>query len=560
MKKASFKRIMSLLAVVLVVSMLLAMVGCGKKPEPDSSKPTLPGDVSTDVSSDESDSSDVSDDTTTTDSSDVSGESTDNSDVSGGSTDNSDVSGDSTTAGKTTGKTDGKTSGKTNGKTSTTTTGKTNGKPGPIVTQKTTKSTTSTNVPTKTTLDEQDKDNVLAQVPEKLKGQKIKMLIWWTVGTEDNIKAKAFEDATGIKVTYETAELGKYQTRLSSMVMASNSPALSAIINEWYPQPITRKLMQPISATGWDYTEDIYATAMMDQFSYKGQHYGIALKGSTMSTFMVMFYNKKILQQKGVTKTPSDLWEEGNWNWETCLDIAQKTTDNAKGQTGMSLTYQNYWMLSAGQDFVLADKEGLKNNIKNEDLLEAWYFAWDVIYTHKVVDTSFTAANPFFAGNSAMFAGGSFFMQTEASRNNYVPQNMEPGSWGVVPFPSPKGMAPVAACEGTVWGFPTGKKNTGDLLQAAMWYLRYFLDDAAYASPDYYPTNECWDVMDWMWKQKIQSFNSIGVLTYGGEYTAASIQYNLIDEADSKSKLKSNLDSWYSVLDANITKIVNELA
>ena len=558
MKKATCKRFLSLLAVMLVAAMLLALVGCGQKPEPDNSEPVQSGDVSTDVSGDQSDLGD--DTTTTTTDGDVSGETTDASDVSG---DASDVSGDaSDVSGDTSGSTTKNPGSTTKNPGSTTkapaTTTKNPGQ-GPIVTTKTTATTKKTEAPTKTTLKEDDKDNVLNQVPESLKGTKLKMLIWWTKGTEDQVKADAFSKETGINITYETAELGKYQTRLSSMVMASNSPSLSAIINEWYPQPITRKLMQPISNTGWDYTQDIYATAMMDQFSYKGEYYGIALKGSTMSTFMVMFYNKKMLQQAGVSKTPSQLWAEGNWNWDTCLEIAQKTTDKSKDQTGMSLTYQNYWMLSAGQDFVLSDKEGLKNNIKSEKLLEAWNYAWDVIYTYKVVDTSFTAASPFFAGKSAMFAGGSFFMQAEASRNNYVPQNMEPGNWGVVPFPSPKGMDPVAACEGTVWGFPTGKKNSGNVLQAAMWYLRYYLDDAAYASPDYYPTDECWDVMDWMWNQKIQSFNSVGVLTYGGEYSAASIQYNLIDEADSKAKLKSNLDSWYSVLNANIDKIINEL-
>ena len=297
---------------------------------------------------------------------------------------------------------------------------------------------------------------------------------------------------------------------------------------------------------------------MMDQFAYKGDYYGIALNGSAMSTFYVMFFNKNILQQKGVTKDPYQLWKEGNWNWETCLDIAQKTTDNSKGETGMTITYQNYWMLSAGQDFVLADKSGLKNNIKNEDLLNAWYHAWDMIYTHKVVDTSFTDKAPFYSGKAAMFGGGSYMMQ--AKGENYVPKNMPEGSWGVVPFPSPKGIDPVAACEGMVWGFPTGKKNSGDQLQAAAWYLRYYLDDINYRDTTIYNKNECWEVMDWMWEQDIQSFNSIGVLTYGGEYTAASIQYNLIDEADSKSKLKSNLDSWYSVLDANISKIENELS
>ena len=38
----------------------------------------------------------------------------------------------------------------------------------------------------------------------------------------------------------------------------------------------------------------------------------------------------------------------------------------------------------------------------------------------------------------------------------------------------------------------------------------------------------------------------------------ASIQYNLLDEADSKAKVKSNIDAWYSVFEANINKILNE--
>ena len=600
MKTVSCKSFAGVLAVLLVVAMLLTMVGCGNKPEPD---PSQDNDVSTGVSQDdnsqvEDDTTDTTDegDDTTDESADTTDESADATDESTDATDESaDVSDESvdgtttttttkrgettkttvkttTKKGETT-KTTVKTTTKKGETTKTTaktttkksettkTTGKTSNTPaGPSKATTTTKATTTVSV-TKTTMNDSDKNNVLTQVPSKLDGTKIKMLIWWSKGTEDTVKADNFKAATGINVTYETAELKKYQTRLSAMVMAQNSPNLAAIINEWYPQPITRKLMQPIKNTGWDYTEEIYATNMMDQFSYKGDYYGIALKGSTMSTFMVMFYNKNILTQKGVTKTPSQLWAEGNWNWDTCLEIAQKTTDNAKGETGMSLTYQNYWMLSAGQDFVLADKSGLKNNVRSKELLEAWYFAWDVIYQYKVVDTSFTAATPFFAGKSAMFAGGSFFMQAEASRSNYVPQNMPEGSWGVVPFPSPEGMNPVAACEGTVWGFAAGKKNSGDALQAAMWYLRYFLDDKQYASADYYPTNECWDVMDWMWKQNIQSFNSVGVLTYGGEHSAASIQYNLIDEASSgKDTLKSNLDSWYSVLETNISKIENELA
>ena len=519
MKHAKTSRVFSLLALVLAVTMLLTLVGCGGDNAGDDTPKT----------------------TTTTTTTTV---------ADNGNTDTT-TNGDATTDDTTTGGDD-------------TTTGDTEPSLDIVITQGTQATkTTKTNKVTTKTQPVGDK-NVLNQVPASLKGTKIKMQIWWTSGTDDKNEAATFKDKTGIEVAYETAEMSKYQSNLSGKIMAGNPPALAAIINEWYPQPITRGLMQPITNTGWDYSDKtLYAHSMMDQFSYKGEWYGIALKGSNMTTFEVMFFNKKLLKAKGVTKDPYELWKEGNWNWDTCLEIAKKCTNAKKDEYGMTLIYQNYWMLSAGQDFVLSDKNGLKNNIKSPELLNAWYTAWDMIYTHKVIPTYFSQQQQlFFNGSVAMLGGGSYFMQAEASHSNYVPQNCGAFEWDVVPFPSPKGASSVAACEGTVWGFPS--KVTGNKLQAAMWFLRYFLDDATYSARDFYPDDtlgtHCWEVMGWMWNQKIQSFNSVGVLTYGGKHSAATVQYSLIDEATTKAQVASNLESWYSEIQANIDAINNEMA
>ena len=511
MKHAKSSRIFSLLALVLVVTMLVTLVGCGGSDnKTDDTKKTTTTTTTTTTVADN-----TGDATTTT-----GGDSTD----------------DTTT-----------------GADSTDTTIDLGGLLGTTTQPTTTKKPTTT---TSKTLPPADQ-NILNKVPSELKGTKIKMLIWWNTATDDKNEAATFKAATGIDVAYETATMDKYQSNLSGKIMAGNPPALAAIINEWYPQPITRGLMQPIKNTGWDYTDSIYATAMMEQFSYKGEYYGIALKGSNMTTFEVMFFNKKVLAANGVSEDPYQLWKKGQWNWDTCLDIATKCTNAKKDKYGLTLIYQNYWMLSAGQDFVLADKDGLKNNIKSPQLLNAWYHAWDMINTHKVIPTYFSQQQQlFYNGSVAMMGGGSYFMQAEASHSNYVPQNMT-DDWGVVPFPSPKGQAAVAACEGTVWGFPT--KVKGNQLQAAMWFLRYFLDDATYSARDFYPSEECWEVMGWMWNQKIQSFNSVGVVTYGGKHSAATIQYSLIDEATTKSQVASNLESWYAELQANIDQIKTEM-
>ena len=519
-------RILSLLALVLAVVMMLTLVGCGEKADDsaktDSNKTTAAVTTTT---------------TTTTAAND-----------------------DGTTTGTEADATDGTTTEATDGTTETTgTTGTTANDPFGNASATTTKKTTVTTTTTTKYIPTGD-DSIFAKVPEKLSGQKIKQMVWWNVGEGEKKEVAFFKEQTGITVAVETATMDKYQSTLSGKIMAGNPPQIAAIISEWYPQPITRGLMQPIKNTGWDYTnktDDIYALSLMDQFSYKGEHYGVALKGSNMSTFEIMFFNKEMLANYGVTEDPYQLWKKGQWNWETCLSIAKQCTDAKNEKYGLTNISQFYWMLSAGEDFVISDLNGLKNNIKSSKLLDAWTFAWDMIYTHKVIPTNFSQQKElFYAEQVAMFGVGSYFMQAESSHNNYVPQNAK-FDWGVVPFPSPAGQSAVAACEGTVWGFPV--KVSGDKLQAAMWYLRYYLDDTNYGERDFYPKEECWEVMGWMSGQKVQSYNSVGVVCYGGKYTAWSIQYSVIDQATTKAAVKTNLDKWYAELDANIETIENEL-
>ncbi len=592
-----------ILSVLLATLILLGLcVGCGNKPEPDPSKdndvstgtsvdenPVEPDD-STDESVDEStdESIDESTDESVDESTDATDESTDASDVSG---DESDATtkddGKKTTTKedgkKTTTKDDGKktTTSKTSGKTSksTTKTTKDSSKTtksttksatksttksttstttkvpvGPIRTTKSTTSKTSTTSMTKTTIDVSGEKTLFDEIPESLSKQKVKMLIWWPIMDADYEHSALFTEETGIKVTYETVVADNYQTRLSAMIMGNNAPSCAAMVSSWYPQPITRGLLQPLkNVPGWDFTEDIYATSLMDEFAYMGEHYALTLKGSVNPTFTVMFFNRDLMTQFGVVKDPYQLWKEGNWNWDTCLEIAQKCTNPSKGMYGMTITWQYWWMVSAGQDFVVPTNDGLVNNVKNPEILKAWSHAWRMINEYKVVDPTFTGATPFYARTSAMYAAGSYELQN--NQPTYTPAMMADANWSVVPFPSPAGQKPIASCDGTVWGFPS--RVTGDKLQAAAWFLRFWLDDTQFKPADFYTKEESWEVMNWMWEQEIESFNSMGILGYGGEYSAANMQPYIM--GDGLAAIKSNLDSWYGVAQGNIEKIETEM-
>ena len=143
----------SVWALALALVMLLSLMSCGKKPEPDTSKPTLPGDVSSNVSSDVSgDTTGDADDTTT----DMSGDTTTEGDA---------VSDDTTISSK-----KEETTKSTSGKITKPTTKPTTKQDGPIVSRTTTSKTTTATTATKTTVDS-DK-SIFGDIPDSLSGQK----------------------------------------------------------------------------------------------------------------------------------------------------------------------------------------------------------------------------------------------------------------------------------------------------------------------------------------------------------------------------------------------------
>lgn len=389
-------------------------------------------------------------------------------------------------------------------------------------------------------------EEFLSQVPQNLSGQKIKMQIWWSPTIEDTAKKDAFYEETGIKVTFETATLDKYQSTLFAKNLAGNPPQTAAIRSDWYPQPIARNLFQPIKNTGWDLYEDIYATELMEQFSYKGEMYGIALKGSLASDFETLFFNETLLKAKGVDKTPYDLWQEGNWNWATLMDIAQVCADSAQGQYAMTLPSQHSWMLSAGLDFIISDSNGLQNNVRDAKVLTAWTHAWDMVNTYKYATATFDP-DLFYTGSTALMGGTTSQGAAVAAACDF--------ELGVVPFPSPKGQNPVSAVKGTVWGIPTGVK--GDKVQAAMWWMRYYLDDAHFTDRAATITPACVEVLDWMYDQRIQSFNSAGPICYGNVYSLADVENSIIVEATNKAMVLTKLRSWETYLDTSISDVEN---
>ena len=220
------KRLFSLMLVCVLAVALLLTSACGKKPEPDTSKPTLSGDVSTDTSNNVT--GDVS--------GDVTGDST-TGDAIDGSTSGSDVSGDTTgdVSGTTTGNSGGgnkttqqtgnnKTTKPSDNKTTKPSDNKTTKPSGSGILTTGNKTTTSrtTTTTTERPMDKNVKDKILGMFTPAMKGKTATILIHFEA-ENDTPRLQQMYDETGVKIKFLICDLKDYGTRLSALINASAS-------------------------------------------------------------------------------------------------------------------------------------------------------------------------------------------------------------------------------------------------------------------------------------------------------------------------------------------------
>lgn len=397
-------------------------------------------------------------------------------------------------------------------------------------------------------IDEKEKKAFLETIPSSLKGQTVKILIWWNAGVAETAKMKEFTEKTGINVKFITTGADTYYQKLSSMINQGNSPDLACIQQSNFPACLMQDYFLPLSSGKFDLSDPIYDIDTMNQFKYADKYYGAMVKGSTMVTMYFLAYNSDMFKKAQIT-TPNELWQQGKWNWNTfvstCQEIMSKTPGLKAAVTG---EYQcNYLVQTAGTDPVKYVNGKLVNNTSDTTLVKAWQFINDLKDKYKICDPGLNNQG-FYDGSSAMCVMGNYSMQKGDTLEKKMVYN-----WGFAPLPCPEGNGFTISSSAKLWGLPKGTKNA----EAASYALRYWLD-STYDVKGY----ETW-VNDsvaqfnaWMWEQpKTYSFYT-GVVDYGGNYSWSTMTAKLAGAG--ADNVKSELDSWSKVIDANITKIYKE--
>lgn len=397
----------------------------------------------------------------------------------------------------------------------------------------------------------------------KLKGQTVNMMMWRELNQAEKKVLENFQKATGINVKYTVVNQKDYMTKVAAEIAgktgldicAIQSGGMSILSGDSYPSsfPVgTLQTMQPFfEVTGQNANDSIWAKTWMDPYKIKGKYYGVAIAGGWHTLSTVVFYNKDLFEENGIT-TPRELWEAGNWNWDTFKDAALKISaidDYYYGYIGRD-SYA--FMLSSDTDYVKYDGNKFTNTSTSAATKNSWKFLVNMMDSGAMFRPNGSANYPqlFLEGKFGMYAEGSYCMSNVGMMGDYAFDIKDVAfEIDAVPFPSPKGQKNVAIHRGNLFGIAKNSKNP----VAAGVFLRFWLDPKNSLPFSKTALNENMrDVFEWINSESTpkKPFHGGGVLGYSDLDKMAGLTYGLL--VGTEAQIDTTLTGFTSFINSAV--------
>ena len=291
-------------------------------------------------------------------------------------------------------------------------------------------------------------NSVMEQLPDvELENKEIKWLAHYdlnpsTDGSSKKVEVEMFEQKYGGTIKYYPVEWGQRYEKLSEFVLGGEGidffPGNDA---NNYPNGIVKGMFQSVD----DYIDIDSAiwqnvSAAMDLYKFGGKHYQFV---TNVSAEQVVMYDKSTLEAHGLDD-PWDLYEKGEWNWETFKAMLLEFVDPDAGQYGLDNWFnEKALFLSAGVPSVSTKDGHLVCNVNDATVEKAMNFQYE-LYQNGLVfpleQYSWNIQPQFMGEGSELFwLNGMWGVQGDPSTwtIQVAPENL-----GIVPVPSPEGSDP----------------------------------------------------------------------------------------------------------------------
>jgi multiple sugar transport system substrate-binding protein len=293
-------------------------------------------------------------------------------------------------------------------------------------------------------------------------GVEVTWTSWGNTGEVANLRefTEAYNASQSeVVAKYNPIPTDGYDEKLYTQLTGGTAPDLfyvgdgevSILIKNAVVADLTERLSSEASESKPEqFAGDLWGPAKTDE----GSLYGVPVDCNPL----VLWYNKKVLQDAGVTEMPADTYEAGNWNWDTFQSILDAVSES--GTRGLVLAdwwaLRYSWVTNNGGT-IYADGKF----VANEDPKSAEAFQWlaDNIAEEKII---FSGSLPEGQGDDAMFMSGQLAF-------------VSLGRWGLPLFRQNENL------EYDIVPYPT---NTGNKIEPSGVAVAYWMMNAAAKDPE----------------------------------------------------------------------------
>ncbi len=192
------------------------------------------------------------------------------------------------------------------------------------------------------------------------------------------IEWKAVEDSIIYYKNFTTAAMAG--TKFADILKAPGDQAFPNAIAGGYVWQLDSFMKGFDDVTMW-------ADVVDGSLKINGKHFFLAPAG-TAHDYTGLFFNQDLFDKLNVTKTPHDYMKEGNWNWNTFLEVAKACTKNVGGVQyyGYASVSPQPFIRSNGGEVWKTNADGSQSfNYDDPLCIEAIQFVHDLYNVHKVV-------------------------------------------------------------------------------------------------------------------------------------------------------------------------------
>lgn len=224
--------------------------------------------------------------------------------------------------------------------------------------------------------------------PDKLSNPNV--TVFWPITIDDHPEFtainKAFEKKYGGKVT--VVGDGFYDdraARLTNLIQSKTQVDVVSFGGEDFPSYMMTKLVRPVDLGQFDTTAEPYKNPA-DPF--RGENY-VVLSNYGVGAGVLCLYNKTMFENAGL-ETPRELYEKGEWNWNTFRDAARTLSQDTDGDGSNDIYgFADYDIngLLCTNGTSLLKKDGDKYTVNtDEKVRRAYQFYFDMYNVDKSVN------------------------------------------------------------------------------------------------------------------------------------------------------------------------------